>query len=684
MKKKTIGKKRKRGSRFGWLLQIIILLQFFLLAQLTSQRIHKKDSDDDDQMYYPPVQLHLFEDHVVLDNGIVNVSLSTPGGMVTAIEYNGIDNLLQFDYKENNRGYWDLVWSKPDHPHDVFDKLDGDSFEVIMEDENQVEISFLRTWNSSETGLPLNIDKRYIMVRGSSGFYSYAIFERLEGWPDVNIAQGRIVFKLQQNLFRYMAVSDDRQRIMPTSEDRDNGEALDYPEAVLLTNPANDFLRGEVDDKYQYSSDNKDNRVHGWICSDPPTGFWIITPSNEFKTAGPVKQDLTSHAGPISLSMFFSTHYAGQPLILKFRDGEPWKKVFGPVFVYLNSVLEGEEPLALWPDAKEQMLIETESWPYDFPKSGDFPYADQRGTVSGRLVVRDSYISERLIIARSAYIGLAPPGEPGSWQRENKGYQFWTETDDMGYFLINGIRSGNYSLYAWIPGFIGDYKCDIQIEVRPGCKIRLGYIIYDPPRNGPTLWEIGIPDRTAAEFFVPDPNPTLMNQLYNIQPDKFRQYGLWDRYTDLYPDEDLVYTIGSSVYQTDWYFAHVNRNIGNKTYVPTTWKILFELDDVDESANYTLQIALASANDAELQVRINDETTETPYFKTGLIGKDNAIARHGIHGLYWLYSVSIPGSTLVCTTTNTILLTQSRGSTPWKGIMYDYIRLEAPSSNMHA
>lgn len=41
--------------------------------------------------------------------------------------------------------------------------------------------------------------------------------------------------------------------------------------------------------------------------------------------------------------------------------------------------------------------------------------------------------------------------------------------------------------------------------------------------------------------------------------DRFRQYGLWDRYTDLYPDQDLVYTVESSIYQTDWYFAHVNR-----------------------------------------------------------------------------------------------------------------------------
>ncbi|KAK4393933.1 hypothetical protein Sango_1864100 [Sesamum angolense] len=549
--------------------------------------------------------------HVVLDNGILNVTLSTPGGMITGIEYNGIDNLLEYEYKENNRGYWDLVWSKLDHQGDVFDKLEGTDVYVIAQEDDQVELSFVRTWDSSsETGLPLNIDKR----------------------------------------FQYMAESDDRQRIMPTTHDREKGLVLDYPEAVLLTNPDNSFLRGEVDDKYQYSSDNKDSRVHGWICTDPATGFWVITPSNEFKTGGPVKQDLTSHAGPISLSMFFSTHYAGLPLIIEFRDGEPWKKVFGPVFMYLNSVQPDEDPLTLWADAKEQMLLETEKWPYDFPLSDDFPCADQRGTVTGRLLVRDSYISERLITANGAYIGLAPPGDPGSWQRENKGYQFWTESNALGYFVIKNIRAGNYSLYAWVPGFIGDYKYNIQITVLPGCKIRLRTLVYDPPRNGPTLWEIGIPDRTAAEFFVPDPNPMLMNQLYVSQPDKYRQYGLW---------------IGK---------------LDNKTYVPTTWKIMFDLTNVDESSNYTLQLAMASANEAELQVRINDETIEVPDFTTGSIGRDNAIARHGIHGLYWLYSVDVPGSLLV-TSTNTIFLTQSRGVSPWRGIMYDYIRLEGPSSN---
>lgn len=47
-----------------------------------------------------------------------------------------------------------------------------------------------------------------------------------------------------------------------------------------------------------------------------------------------------------------------------------------------------------------------------------------------------------------------------------------------------------------------------------GIDINLGHLIYNPPRNGPTLWEIGFPDRTAAEFFIPDPLPSLQNYLY--------------------------------------------------------------------------------------------------------------------------------------------------------------------------
>ncbi|KAK8600954.1 hypothetical protein V6N13_059306 [Hibiscus sabdariffa] len=688
------------------------------------------------------VQLSILDDHVVMDNGILQVTISKPEGIVTGVSYQGIDNLLEIRNEESNRGYWDLVWSEEGAGRTTGTTyvIKGSKFRVMVENEEQVEISFTRDWSSSLEGkhVPLNIDKRFVMLQGSSGFYTYAIYERLKEWPGFNLPQTRIVFKLRKDKFRYMAVADNRQRRMPLPEDRfpRRSRPLAYPEAVQLVKPVESEFTGEVDDKYQYSMDNKDLYVHGWICSNPPVGWWLITPSNEFRSGGPMKQNLTSHVGPTNLAMFLSAHYVGEEMVLQFERGEPWKKVFGPVFIYLNNLIDNNDPLWLWEDAKQQMTTEVQSWPYNFIASEDFPKSEQRGCISGRLQVSDRYslglgpvessvfkvdfdqvpwlnlfryVSNEYISANGAYVGLAPPGDVGSWQTESKGYQFWTRTDENGYFLINDVRAGDYNLYAWVPGFIGDYKFNPIVTITSGCDIDMGDLVYEPPRDGPTLWEIGIPDRTAAEFYVPDPDPNYINKLYVNHPEKFRQYGLWERYSELYPNGDLVYTVGVSDYRTDWFFAQVTRfglkhnlNYNKYTELPltdaredeivnfrkkdddkhegTTWQIKFNLASVNRTGAYKLRVALATAYVAELQVRINDPKANPPLLTTGVIGHDNTITRHGIHGLYRLYNIDVKGAVLM-EGENIVFLTQPMCSSALQGLMYDYIRLEAPPSN---
>jgi len=58
-----------------------------------------------------------------------------------------------------------------------------------------------------------------------------------------------------------------------------------------------------VDDKYEYGCEDKDNKVVGWMSFDHSIGMWVVTPSDEFRLGGLVKQDLTTRIGPTLLAV---------------------------------------------------------------------------------------------------------------------------------------------------------------------------------------------------------------------------------------------------------------------------------------------------------------------------------------------------------------------------------------------
>ncbi|KAF6172840.1 hypothetical protein GIB67_034692 [Kingdonia uniflora] len=238
--------------------------------------------------------------------------------------------------------------------------------------------------------------------------------------------------------FHYMAIKNNRQKVMPMADDHlpVHGNALAYPEIVLLTNSINPDLKRE---------------------------------------------------------MFLSSHYLGKDLVPKFQNGESWKKAFGPVFIYLNSELDGEDQRLLWEDAKVQMSIEVQSWPYTFSVFEDFPSFDEWGTVTGRLLVHDRSLTFSLpynnYFFYSKFHMIANINTLITQVRQSshsRASGFGLKPTLRGYFTISDIRSGNYNLYSWVPGFIGDYKYD-EITITAGSKINLDVLVYESPRDNPTL-----------------------------------------------------------------------------------------------------------------------------------------------------------------------------------------------------
>lgn len=192
------------------------------------------------------------DSYIVVNNGVLQITFTNPGGIITGIQYKGIDNLLELNNPDLNGGFWDLNWSEAGSrkTRGKFDTIKGTSSKVIVETDEQIELSFTRSWDPSVQGeqAPLIIDRRFIVLRDSPGFYSYAIFEHSKDLPAFNLNTTRIAFMLNKDKFHYMAVADNRQRFMPSADDRlpGRGQQLAYPEAVLLVDPIEPEFKGEV------------------------------------------------------------------------------------------------------------------------------------------------------------------------------------------------------------------------------------------------------------------------------------------------------------------------------------------------------------------------------------------------------------------------------------------------------
>jgi len=259
-------------------------------------------------------------------------------------------------------------------------------------------------------GLIADLDIRYTLERGAHGLYTYAIYTHQNTYPAGSVGESRFGFKLSAHVFDWLSIDGQRNALMPTGKDWDAGDDLNMKEARRLTTG---IYKGRAEHKYDYSADQSKIPAFGWSSTKEKVGLYIINPSFEYLSSGPLHFELTGHiddgdgGDPTLLDYWRGTHYGGS--VLNFAANEFWTKVVGPIFIYVPT---GADPKALYLSAKKQVPVEQAHWPYSWVKGVgvDYPLTAERTTVKGRIKLVDPQSSMKAFT--TLLVGLAYPDQP--------------------------------------------------------------------------------------------------------------------------------------------------------------------------------------------------------------------------------------------------------------------------------
>ncbi|MEK7781464.1 MAG: polysaccharide lyase family protein [Verrucomicrobiota bacterium] len=653
-----------------------------------------------------PVTLRETDRTFFLDNGILNVRIEKETGEIFSIKYQGQEMLAQDSSGGALGGYWSSVGRA---------RGGGQLSAVVRinpKDNNgeRVEVSCNFHNAPGSTNSPLDVDVRYSLGRGESWIYTYLVWAHKPGYPGFGVGEARYAAKLNPAVFDYMTIDNERRRQMPTGADWDAGTPLNLKEARRMTTGIH---KGHAEHKYDYSALIYEIPAYGWSSTKYNLGFWFINPSFEYMAGGPTKAELTGHLDvnpggtPTLLNMWLGSHYGGSAFSV--GEDEDWTKVIGPFAIYCNTAPTHE---AMWRDALARARTEAGTWPYNWVSDPHYPREAQRSTVSGQIVLRDpldpglkisnvwvgltapNYIPPRTgggtNLARRNFTN-APAGGvtnfPGSglrggfpaevdWQRDAKFYQFWIAASANGKFIIPNVRAGTYTLRAIADGVIGELALT-NIVVTEGETKQLGALTWTPARYGRTLWQIGVPDRTAREF---------------RHGDHYWQWGLYFNYAKDFPN-DVNYIVGRSDWRKDWNYVQpprlLTKNLGvvgedddvtdtlaqfvratGREVQPTTWSIKFGLSQAPRG-KATLRLAFCGTHaGCNVEVIVNDQ----PIGDTGTLPSTSAMQRDGIRA-FWIEKPLSFDAALLKSGVNVIKL-KSRANTWSQGVMYDVVRLE--------
>ena len=313
------------------------------------------------------------------------------------------------------------------------------------------------------------------------------------------------------------------------------------------------------------------------------------------------------------------------------------------------------KPIRLDSTTQNQQTTQTLQTPQTSPER-----TDRVDTLpNGKRANRGTYVPPR-------QQGNRPPGfafqqQAISWQNDAKHYQFWVHADNDGSFLIPNVRPGIYQLHAISDGVLGSYDATANVTITPGQKLDMGTIEWKPTHFGKQIWQIGISNRSAKEFY---------------KGDDHWHWGMYIEYAKHFP-EDVNFTIGKSDPSKDWYIYHVPHDTSNKPDGrdlgrASPWTINFMMPEkYVHGDSATLRFGIAGSGARSLGILINGKDVG-PF--TDINGGGASMIRDGIEGT-WVEKNFKFDASLLKSGANIIILTIPAGGVA-NGICYDVIRLE--------
>ena len=604
---------------------------------------------------------------VVLDNGIVKATITKSTATVTSLIYNGLE-LIQGGYRGGSI-YWSWNMSSYQNPSACTYSLVTNP---TTNNFDSAEIKLHMTWNGTTTTAAMDVDIYYSLQRNVSGLYAAATLTHPTTYPANPGGEWRMS-SYPNPRFDWLSVDSLRNLVIPSGSATTAAIVGAPAENVLITSGP---FTNKYECKYDYSADFGAIDTWGWSSTANNVGLWVTAPSKEYYPGGPMKRELMCHSTPVLLNMIGGTHY-GQGDETAVAAGEDWQKTYGPFLIYCNKVASGtpNASIALWEDAKAKAKTEQAAWPFSWHNNPIYIKESGRGTVTGKLVINDT--GNPTVAAADTWVGLAiPPTGCASltnFQAWSKNYQFWVKTDADGNFTIPHVLPGTYSLFAFGTGAIGQLSLSNYATVTAANTTALGTVNWIPTRVAPTVWEIGIPDRTASEFkhgtdwwtsnTYPNPN--------------------WAKFLDYITEfpNDINFNIGQSNSATDWNYVQPSRNS-----IPISdpiWNVNFNLTAAPTTGSQaSVYVALAANFGAALILSVNGVNVTSPTTGIGPGNDANAMIRKGIHGSFAEVRYTFPASNLHAGANKISFSIRKTGGASSGEVMYDYIRLEASGSSL--